>query len=84
MLTEQEILARIKSVLTTTFEMDESRLKPETHLFQDLDLDSIDAIDLAVEMEKEVGFKLKEEDLRQIRTIQDILNTVQRVLQNKS
>ena len=83
MLTKDEIFQKIQHVLSTTFEIEETRLTPTAHLFTDLDLDSIDAIDLTVELEKNLGLKLKEEELRQIRTIQDVVDTIHRLLQNR-
>ena len=83
MLTKDEIFQKIQHVLSNTFEIEETRLTPTAHLFTDLDLDSIDAIDLTVELEKNLGLKLKEEELRQIRTIQDVVDTIHRLLQNR-
>ena len=44
--------------------------------FDDLDLDSIDAIDLAVKLEERVGLDLEEEQLRSLRLVQDVVDLV--------
>jgi acyl carrier protein len=51
-------------------------LTPEVKLFEELDLDSIDAVDLIVKLQKVTGIKVKPEDFKQIRTLGDVLNVV--------
>ena len=50
--------------------------RPRLQPLDDLDLDSIDAIDLAVELEQETGLRLEEQELRQIRRVKDIVDLV--------
>jgi acyl carrier protein len=76
MTSKEEIFTKIQHVLTETFEIDAAAITPETHLFDELDLDSFDAVDLAVTLEVETGIKLKEEDIRPIRTIADVVDTI--------
>lgn len=45
---KQEIFDKIKTALIEEFEMDEAKLTPEARLYEDLELDSIDAVDLIV------------------------------------
>lgn len=59
------------------FELDPDQLKPEAHLFDDLELDSLDIVDLVVVLESEFQFKIREEQkIREIRTLGDIYNFV--------
>jgi acyl carrier protein len=53
---------------------------PTAHLIDDLDLDSIDAIDLAVGLEKETGLEMNEKELRSIQIVQDVVDMVHRKL----
>jgi acyl carrier protein len=76
MVTKDEIFRRIQTVLIDTFEMEEQLITPESRVFDDLDLDSFDAVDLAVVLEVKTGIKLKEGDLRSIKTISDIIDIV--------
>jgi acyl carrier protein len=66
----------IARVLQEDFECDPEMLKPEANLFEELDLDSIDAVDLVVTLQKTTGIKVKPEDFKQIRTLQDITDVV--------
>lgn len=76
MMTKEEVFKQIQQLLTQTFELEEAVVSPEAHIYDDLDLDSFDAIDLAVTMESETGIKLQEEELRSIRTVSDIVDIV--------
>ena len=80
MKTEQEIEATIKKILVEDFEVDEAQLKPETNLFTELDLDSIDAVDLVVRLQQETGKKVNPEDFRTIRTLQDVTQAVAKLV----
>jgi len=51
-------------------------IRPETHLLHDLDLDSIDFVDLAVTLEERTGLRLEEEELKSIRTVQDAVEVI--------
>jgi acyl carrier protein len=75
-MTKDQILARVQEILVESFELDVAAVRPDAHLIDDLDLDSIDAIDLAVELESETGLDVSEEELRQIRVVQDIVDLV--------
>ena len=75
-MTKDQILVRIQEILVQSFELDIRAVTPDAHLIEDLDLDSIDAIDLAVGLESETGLDVSEEELRQIRVVQDIVDLV--------
>lgn len=79
-MTKDELFSKVKEVLVETFELDEADVVPDASLYADLDLDSLDAIDLAVRLGSETGIKLKEEEMRSIRTVQDIVNVVSNAL----
>ena len=75
-----EILLVLKAVLSEHFGLRREQIVPEAHLVDDLDLDSIDWIDLAVRLEMETGQKLDESELTSLRTIQDVVDVVHRRL----
>ena len=56
-MTKEEVLGRINDVLAGEFEIDRAKLVPEARLFEDLDLDSIDAVDLVVRMQQQTSLK---------------------------
>ncbi|MBK8180219.1 MAG: acyl carrier protein [Planctomycetes bacterium] len=70
---KEAIHAEVTATLAEMFALDKAKLAPETRLVEDLGLDSIDAIDMAVRLEKRVGFEFKGPDLRSLRTVQDIV-----------
>lgn len=74
--THDEILERTKQILVNLFEIDESLLTPEARLYEDLDIDSIDAVDLLVELKRIVGKKVSPDLFRRARTLQDVVDIV--------
>ena len=79
-MTRSEIESRIKEILVADFELEESKLVPEAKLFEDLDLDSIDAVDMVVRLQQMTGLKVKAEDFKQIRTLADVVDVVERLV----
>lgn len=73
----EEIQDKIVSVLTELFELEAKDIKPESHLYEDLDIDSIDAVDLVVELKKITGKKMKPEDFKNVRTVGDVIDAVE-------
>lgn len=71
-----EILARLRALMLDRFEVAPERVLPETKLVDDLDLDSIDAIDMAVELQGWSGVPLAEEALRAVRTVDDVVTMI--------
>ena len=76
MATEAEIEKKIKDILVADFECDPARLTPDVNLFTELDLDSIDAVDLVVRLQQETGKKVDPQSFRQIRTLRDVTTAV--------
>ena len=70
---DEEIFLRIKKVMAEEFELEPELLVPEATLFDQLGLDSLDAVDMVVAMEKEFGVKMRnEEAMRSVRTMDDL------------
>ncbi len=81
-MTEQEIQKILTEALVSLFEIDEDRIKPETNLYEDLEIDSIDAIDLIDYIKRQTGYKLQAEDFRNVRTISDVVTAVKKISSN--
>jgi len=79
-MTDAEIEQKIKDILVTEFECDPARLARDTNLFTELDLDSIDAVDLVVRLQQEIQKKVEPEDFRSIRTLGDVVAAVSKLL----
>ena len=72
-MTDQEIIEQINSSLAEEFEFALSDMTPETSLFEDMGLDSLDVVDLVIVLESAFGMKIREEEaIRKIRTLGDI------------
>lgn len=84
MKTKEEILASVKETLAGEFEIDEAKLVPEARLFEDLDLDSIDAVDLVVRLQNQTGLKVQADDFKSIRTLGDLADVIARLVQEQS
>jgi len=76
-MTEMEIIEQINTSLAEEFELNREVLKPEALILDDLELDSLDIVDMVVVLENTFQFKIREEEaLREIRTLGDIHNFV--------
>lgn len=80
-ISDENILDRLREVLRDTFEIDPSRVTPTAHLFTELDLDSIDAVDLAIQVQEMTGMRIKPEDFKNVRTVGDVVGTVRGLLE---
>ena len=66
----------LKHFLIEEFEIDEARLPPDAHLKDDLGLESLDFVDIAVIVQKEFGLTLKGEEMTAIRTLDDLYDYI--------
>ena len=78
--TKEQILDELQKIQTEELEIDKNDIKPEANLFQDLDLDSIDAVDIAVRMQKFTDKKLSPAEFKKIQTINDVVEAVYALL----
>ena len=76
MKTKEEILEAIKGVLVSEFECDLASLVPEARLYEDLDLDSIDAVDMIVHLQNMIGQRIKPEAFKSVRTVGDVVDVI--------
>jgi len=71
-----ELFVWIADLLAEMFELDRDALTPASNLYADLDIDSIDAVDLAVKLKQMTGKRLQPEVFKTIRTIDDVVNAL--------
>ncbi|MDD5322872.1 MAG: acyl carrier protein [Methylococcales bacterium] len=76
----EEILTAIKEIMVETFEIDEETITLEARLYDDLDFDSIDAVDMIVKLKEMTGKTVKPEDFKTARTIGDVVEAVYKML----
>jgi acyl carrier protein len=75
-MTRAEILAKLTEYLEEHFEIPKSKITLEANLYTEMDLDSIDAIDLIVKLQDLTQKKIAPEDFKQVRTVGDVVDKV--------
>lgn len=70
----------LQGILVDEFEIDADDISLDAHLYQDLDLDSIDAVDLVVKLREITGKKIEPDAFKQVRTVQDVVNEVEKLV----
>ena len=75
-MTKDDIYVWVVDVLHEMFELDKSSITPGANLYTDLDIDSIDAVDLAVKLKEETGKRLQPEVFKAVRTVQDVVDAL--------
>lgn len=73
----QEIEAKVKEFLVEDLEIDEEKIKPDARLMEDIGIDSLDFVDIVVIVEKNFGFKIKTEDMANVRTFSQFCDYIE-------
>lgn len=81
MQTREEVLEQITAALVELFEIEPDRITPEAKLNEDLEIDSIDAVDLIDRLRRQTGRKISADDFRTVRTVGDLVNAVHALVQ---
>lgn len=79
-MTKDDIFKRIVAILHETFDIAPERITPEAKLHDDLDIDSIDAVDLIVQLKPLVGRRLQPEAFKSVRTVQDVVDALHQLV----
>lgn len=77
MLSEEIVLTNLHEWMEELFEIEPADIQLESNLYSDLDVDSIDAIDLVVKIKELTGKQVKPEDFKNVRTVQDVVVVIQ-------
>lgn len=75
------LFEHVRQTLVELFEIEASEIVPEARLYEDLDIDSIDAVDLVVELKRFTGKRIDPADFKSVRTIDDIVVALERLVQ---
>ena len=78
--TKEQIREKLTEILVNDFELNEPDIKDDANLFTDLELDSIDAVDLAVRLQQYSEKRISPEEFKQIRTINDVVEAIYSIL----
>ena len=65
---------KVREIMVDNLGLDPSEISLDSNLQDDLDIDSLDAVELALEIEKALGIKIPDEDLDEMKTVKDIVS----------
>ncbi len=71
-----ELYSRIRAILIDQFEVEESVISMDANLYDELEIDSIDAVDLLVQLKELTGKRIPPEDFSDVRTIRDVMSAL--------
>ncbi len=77
-MSRQEVERKIVDMMVQTFELEPEAVTMQAHLYEDLELDSIDALDMVVKLQELMPHRVKEEEMRGLRTVGDVVDLVMR------
>ncbi|WP_323163897.1 acyl carrier protein [Pseudomonas atacamensis] len=81
MQTRDDIFNTLRDALVELFELDPARVSMDANLYQDLEIDSIDAVDLIDHIKRQTGKKIAAEEFKSVRTVGDVVEAVFRLVQ---
>lgn len=76
----EEIYNQLVTILVEEFEIDKDSITNEANLYSELDLDSIDTVDLVIKLQEITGKKIEPETFKSVRTIEDVVNAVEELI----
>jgi len=79
----EKIITAVNRLLQQEFEIDPELLKPEALLKEDLDLDSLDAVDMIVAIDHEFGIRIEEEQAKNLTTLKDIYDIIHKLINSR-
>ena len=80
---DQEIYQILKNTLVEQFDLDSAQIMPQARLSEDLDLDSIDAVDLVLKLQEITGCKVSPDQFKEVRTVGDVQAVIEQMLSVK-
>jgi acyl carrier protein len=78
----EEILAYLRDLLVELFELKPEQIVPEANLYTDLDIDSIDAVDLILKLKELTGRKIQPQTFKHVRTVGDVVEAIESLMAN--
>ena len=79
-MTKEEIFEKIRGYLVDFFEIEEKSITLDSNFYTDLDLDSIDAVDLIVKLQELTDKKIAPTDFKEVRTVNDVVELVHKLI----
>jgi acyl carrier protein len=84
MQTRDEIFAILRDALVDLFELSDERIRLDANLYEDLEIDSIDAVDLIDHIKRQSGKKIGAEAFKSVRTVADVVEAVYLLVNSES
>lgn len=79
-ISKEDVFAQVRDAMVELFELNADNIRGESRLIEDLDLDSIDAVDLIVHLQDATGKKIKPEEFWSVKTVDDVVDAIHRML----
>ena len=78
----EDIESMLAQILVEMFELEPEQITSDAQLYDDLDIDSIDAVDLIVRLRDLTGKKVEPDDFKEIRTVRDVVDTIEALMRD--
>ena len=78
--TRDEVFAHLRDTLVELFEIDAGKITPQANLYTDLDIDSIDAVDLMIKLKEYTGQKMQPQQFKHVRSVADVIDALMTIL----
>lgn len=76
----EDILEHVRDILVELFELPPEKITPEARLYDDLDIDSIDAVDLILKLKEVTGRKVQPQTFKHVRTVADVIAAIESLM----
>lgn len=73
---KDDLYLKIRDILVEQFDVEEAAVSMDANLYEELEIDSIDAVDLLVQLKEVTGKKIAPESFKEVRTIRDVLDAL--------
>lgn len=83
-MTTDSVFAKLRDILASEFEIEAAAVRPEARLYEELDLDSIDAVDMVVKMKEYIPGKIDPALFKNARTVQDLVDLLSPLTQGET
>jgi len=80
--TKESIYGHLKNIMSELFEIEADAVRPDARLYEELDIDSIDAVDMIIKLKDLTGKKMQPADFKNVRTVQDVVDAVYALVNN--
>jgi len=80
--TKESIYEHLKNIMSELFEIEPDTVRPDARLYEELDIDSIDAVDMIIKLKDLTGKKMQPADFKNVRTVQDVVDAVYALVNN--